>query len=600
MTRDGTTEFGTGTTPVRLGAATVLVVALGALVFAGAAAAAVTSLLEPDGPTCHDVVCIEQPVLVDGRTRPVHERWTSASGVSLAYESRYWRVRSSGDSTLLLEFEDGGSASVSAFRSSSAVPAQRSRVAALRSEHPDLERQGAARVILGASVAGAPAISESFCATVDSSLQDVGTRVDIVLLTAVRRGLGVRVEVTSDGCGADAYTSPLFQHADSVVNQIRWPLRGSSDPAPSVAGVLEPADLARTYDFEPLWKRGMRGQGQTIAVVTWAPIPRSDLGRFDREFGIDGPPIESRGDAREEQELEFGSLEANLDLQVVRAVAPEARILAYRSGPLMGDLVAAVERVIADGEADVLSISGGICDVPVFPSGRVALRETVRTAGERVLARAAEGGVTVFVSSGDTGAYACQQGERDDHRVSTKWPAGSPSVVAVGGTLVRGNPGTNSITESGWQDAISFAGSGGGASPVEPRPVWQRAAGLPSEPGRRLVPDVSAAASPDSAYAIVHDGEELAVGGTSGAAPLWAAVFSLVEQYVEQDGGREIGFAAPLLYDVARSRATSGALRDVVGGGNRLQRATVGWDSATGLGTPDAWRLATALAELRR
>jgi len=591
-------ELGCGSTRARLGAATALLVALGVLAFAGATAGAASMLLAPDAVGCPEVICEEPPLLAESRTPPVLERWFSSDGLSVAYPLRQWRAVEALDDSLELAFDAGGTLHLEVFPAASSRTAFDTRIADLGSRYVELSAQGTSREILGASVAGERAVAGAFCATAPGSPQDVGKRVDIVEVVAVRSGMAVEVRVISDGCGGDARNSSLLGYADSVLNSIRWPVGGVAFQAAPATGALEPAELAEAYNIDPLQVRGFSGEGQTIAVVAWAPIPTDDIDQFDREFGIEASgPIESRGPTPDGEVVQFGALEANLDLQVLRAVAPEARVIAYYSGPTMGDLVTTIERIVSDGEADIVSISGGTCDTAAFASGRAALRSGVRMRGERALAQAVQKGITVFVASGDTGAYACQQGERSDHRVTTKWPTDSVYVVSVGGTLRRG-AGVRSV-ESGWQDVLSFAGSGGGANPIDARPSWQRAVGLPPRPSRRLVPDVAAAASPESGYAIVHDGRQITVGGTSGAAPLWAALFSLIEEYVASAGGAEIGFAAPVLYDVARSRAGTSAFRDVVGGGNRLDAAGDGWDAATGLGTPNAWELAQALVGRR-
>ena len=60
--------------------------------------------------------------------------------------------------------------------------------------------------------------------------------------------------------------------------------------------------------------------------------------------------------------------------------------------------------------------------------------------------------------------------------------------------------------------------------------------------GHRGVPDVSAAASPDSGWVTRDYGNWDTAGGTSAAAPFWAASMLLAEQYAG-----EAGRDAPLL-----------------------------------------------------
>ena len=138
--------------------------------------------------------------------------------------------------------------------------------------------------------------------------------------------------------------------------------------------------------------------------------------------------------------------------------------------------------------------------------------------------------------------------------------------------------------------------SGGGFSKLFSRPAYQD--GVPSIGPSRGVPDVAADADPNTGMALVlTDGSRnsIVVGasGTSAAAPLWAAVIALADQYA----GRHLGFVNPALYRLARSRAGHTAFHDVTTGTNTVEsssqtvtgyKAGPGWDPATGWGSPDA------------
>jgi kumamolisin len=174
--------------------------------------------------------------------------------------------------------------------------------------------------------------------------------------------------------------------------------------------------------------------------------------------------------------------------------------------------------------------------------------------------------------------------------------------VSVGGTLLDVQADGSYFREAGWEDALTNAGGGGGVNPAARKPSWQRAAGVAPGTRRRAVPDVSAAASPGSGWWVrtrpPRGGPSYwaAVGGTSAAAPFWAASMLLVQQWVQRQRAGRPCFAAPLLYRVASTRAGAGAFHDVTRGGNRHYDARPGWDYATGLGSPDVWNLARAVA----
>jgi kumamolisin len=115
--------------------------------------------------------------------------------------------------------------------------------------------------------------------------------------------------------------------------------------------------------------------------------------------------------------------------------------------------------------------------------------------------------------------------------------------------------------------------------------------------GQRQVPDVAAAADFRSGWLMVVDGEPKHVGGTSAAAPFWAAVAVVLRESLREAGRRPPRPLARALYALAARRA-SRAFHDVVRGGNRHHDAGPGWDFVTGLGTPHVGRLVAEMTKL--
>jgi tripeptidyl-peptidase I len=106
-------------------------------------------------------------------------------------------------------------------------------------------------------------------------------------------------------------------------------------------------------------------------------------------------------------------------------------------------------------------------------------------------------------------------------------------------------------------------------------------------PNGRAYPDV---ASQGYRRPIVWDGKTYLVDGTSASAPTFAAVVALVNDALIADGQPPMGFLNPWLYSVG-GVSDEGAFTDVVHGdtkgcGTVGFRAGVGWDSASGFGTP--------------
>jgi DNA-binding beta-propeller fold protein YncE len=193
-------------------------------------------------------------------------------------------------------------------------------------------------------------------------------------------------------------------------------------------------------------------------------------------------------------------------------------------------------------------------------------------------------------------------------------PAVQPDVTGVGGTRI-GAIGP-APSESVWNDNNEEAtgAGGGGVSRTFDMPTYQQALGeVTGSTGTpcanasgdcREVPDVSADADPFSGY-VVYDSVNgynwTAIGGTSAASPLWAAVLADVSS---ADGTTSVGYGSlnPALYSLAG--ASPGTYfndvktgnNDYSGTGSGQFPAMTGYDMATGLGTPIVSALATGLA----
>ncbi|MGA8655030.1 MAG: hypothetical protein WB586_02690 [Chthoniobacterales bacterium] len=99
----------------------------------------------------------------------------------------------------------------------------------------------------------------------------------------------------------------------------------------------------------------------------------------------------------------------------------------------------------------------------------------------------------------------------------------------------------------------------------------------------RGIPDIAGNADPDSGYQLVQSGINIgAVGGTSAAAPLYAALVALMNASL----GTRLGWLNPGLY----SAPYATVFRDINDGGSNADGAPgytagPGWDACTGLGS---------------
>jgi len=426
-----------------------------------------------------------------------------------------------------------------------------------------------------------------------SSLRARGAAGDVARLFATRLA-------DYRGSGGRLYHAPvrppvvpraLAPHVTGVTGLSDKPVLQS---AAVPAGGLGPAEVVRAYNLTPLRDQGLSGQRGTVAIVSFDSFQDEDVEAFDKRFNIKGPPVEHIPVAGGTVPGP-GQDEVNLDIDVIRGIAPDVQILNYEApnGNVGFDQV--IDKILADDRTDLVSISWGVCE----PLREPAARELE----ERSFAAAAAAGVSIFVASGDGGAYDCQHGNPRDRRVAVDWPSASPNVIAVGGTRLSVRTDGSYLEEAGWEDVLSLSGGGGGLSRVTPRPAFQRGPGVDNAQsnGRRQIPDVAATADPDSGYIVVRQGQEGQTGGTSGAAPFWAGSMVLVRQFAQREKAGRLGYLNPLLYELGASRQPFPPFHDVLRGGNRLHDATPGWDYATGLGSPDVFNLARSLvARLKR
>jgi subtilase family serine protease len=195
-------------------------------------------------------------------------------------------------------------------------------------------------------------------------------------------------------------------------------------------------------------------------------------------------------------------------------------------------------------------------------------------------------GQNLFTAAGDSGKW----GKGED-----VWPADSVYLVSVGGTdLDTVSAGGDWASETAWSDG------GGGISPDNfAIPSWQVAAAAgcaQCSQTYRNAPDVSANAN--FTFYVCADQSACSAnlyGGTSFAAPMWAGYLALANQQAVSNGSPTLGFINPTLYDIGLSSSYDTDFHDITSGSNGYS-ATVGYDLATGWGSPNGDNLINALA----
>jgi subtilase family serine protease len=317
------------------------------------------------------------------------------------------------------------------------------------------------------------------------------------------------------------------------------------------------------------------GAGQTIAIIDVDNdiTVNSDLSAFDAAFKLPNPVLtvvgQTGGAVPASSTAGSETYETALDVEWAHAIAPAANILLVEANSSGSTDLLAATRYAADvtGVSVVTTSYGG--GEPAYYQSDDGAYSTPKN----------HNGVTFVAAAGDTS--------------SVTYPASSSHVVGVGGTsLTLANASGAYGSESAWVD------SGGGASGEEPEPNYQLVA---QSTGFRTAPDVSFYADPnDGGYAIVAGGAELGVGGTSGGAPCWAALFAVADQgralndLTTLDGKSQ---TLPMLYGLYDTPFYNDAFHDITTGANAAGiSATPGYDEVTGLGSPQANWLVQYLA----
>ena len=375
---------------------------------------------------------------------------------------------------------------------------------------------------------------------------------------------------------------------------------------------MAPDDFATIYDLTPLYQNGVNGDQQRIAVLGRSDIDLPGYQTFRSMYHLPAttpvmhlvgtdPGVPSTAD----------QAEAMLDLEWTGAVASNATIVYVYAA----DVWTAAQEAIDKNLATVISASYGSCE----PDSADVVRYLAQQANAQ--------GITWVNGAGDSGAAGC-----DAHAarqlasagLAASYPASIPEITAVGGTMFNEGTGTywnpantstgasvvSYIPEVGWNENSSsgIGSSGGGASILYPKPIWQTGPGVPADKARDL-PDISMPAGHGAAYRFHFNGLDYSAGGTSAGTPAFAGIMALLNHYQVKNGLQSapgMGNINPGLYRLARTYPA--AFHDVTAGDNYVPcvqsspdcstgsfgyTAAPGYDLVTGLGSVDVNNLVT-------
>ncbi|HXE07519.1 MAG TPA: protease pro-enzyme activation domain-containing protein [Acidobacteriaceae bacterium] len=413
----------------------------------------------------------------------------------------------------------------------------------------------------------------------------------------------------------------------------------------SVSGshYLAPGDVYAMYDVEPLLTNGFTGGGigtganchsvggavcGDIAVVgqvdlanngtadvlafrTAAGLSTTSLPTVVHANGVDpGQAQTCNGCFPNSGDLQ----ESSLDVEWSGAMAPGASILFVNARcalPGSGCGSDAMSWAIDNNLAPIITSSYGNCEAAWGTADIIA--------GNTLFKQAAAQGQTIIASAGDAGSTDCDAGISAIEGLTVDFPASSPYVLAMGGTMLNEGSATGGTTywlgtdttfsagstvpnadvsaksyipEAAWDEdsaGSTFSATGGGVSAFFSKPAWQvetGAAGMTTSvppDSSRDVPDISLDA------AAVHDpllfcysgscavgfrqsagGTVTVAGGTSFDSQMFGGMLALVEQKI----GSRIGLANPTLYAMGNNAAyysnsaSTSVFHDVTAGSN--------------------------------
>jgi hypothetical protein len=423
------------------------------------------------------------------------------------------------------------------------------------------------------------------------------------------------------------------------------PCKDASEDAVSFGGLTDD-QIANAYGAFGLYSSGDLGAGQRVGIYELEQFAPSDIKHFDQCFfgskqaasmaaRLSVIPVDGG------QPTGPGEVEADLDIEDVSAMAPGASIDVYEAPNTATGSIDEWAAIVGADRERVITTSWGDCEQ------ELQLGEPgIQQAENLLFEQAAAQGQTVFSAAGDTGSDDCNAFRTPNvapgqNPLSVDDPGSQPYVISAGGTTIT-DAATQPAQEHVWNDGAEWGGGGGGISMSWTMPSWQldsKVPGIPLPgsadytngdsieqsygypqsfcqsflPGAtattpcRTVPDVSAQADEFTGAITIYskafksevpDGW-VTIGGTSSAAPIWAAMLTEVNasptcaEHPATAAG--VGFAAPLLYGVASNPAQYAAsFNDITEGDNDIYGldngqvfpASSGYDLASGLGSP--------------
>ena len=249
---------------------------------------------------------------------------------------------------------------------------------------------------------------------------------------------------------------------------------------------LTPGDIATIYDTpnQTLNKKyaasaNLTGTGVTIGIAGDSNVDLSNVANYRSLFGLPALTPTVTIDGSDPGVLGDDSVEALLDLEMTSAVAPGANLTLYiaQDTTFQAGLFLAIQRALDENAVNILNVSFGACEAAYQQAGNQQISNFWQ--------QAAAQGISVTVSTGDSGAAACDSASATTatQGLQVNALASTPYDIAVGGTDFNQNTAnigqywssTNSTTgesalsyipEIPWNDSTKTIGSLAGNVPL--------------------------------------------------------------------------------------------------------------------------------------
>jgi Ricin-type beta-trefoil lectin domain len=408
----------------------------------------------------------------------------------------------------------------------------------------------------------------------------VGTPAGVVS-AAPAAGIHPAATAGVQASAAASLTAPAGDYLTPDVLAEAYGLQGTIYSIGSIGGTIQTGTENSNDQGEEMTvavvEAGLPFDGDTLAAGN-AQV-ESDLDSYRSAYGLppcttgDGCLSVINGDGTPANYYGWGPDYA-MDLDAISAICTECHIVLVESPTdLISDYAASVKIAATTAGVDVVDMN---FTTPEFQTDASGNSEQYYDTSDM-----ANPGVAMIAPSGG-GGYG-----------PLNYPAASPDVISVGGTVV------NDTTSSGtWATTSAWSGTTSGCSAYELAPSWQTdAATLCPGDGNgatRVDNDLAAAAAisansgavTTAAFPFAYNGTWNYGGGTGLSADIIAGIYALA--------GPPEAATNPASYLYANATASGYDLTDVTTGtitgcptSDALCTASAGWDAVTGWGSPN-------------